>query len=70
MQVVLATATAKAATADILAMHCIASDRSPDLLKAVAGGAAVAAGAVAANGAGGKGGGSSAGGSGRGGRRR
>lgn len=55
-RVVLANSRAKAATAEILSVHCIGSDRSPDLLAAGAAGgsgdaaaaAAVAAGTAAA----------------------
>ncbi|KAG2443617.1 hypothetical protein HXX76_001968 [Chlamydomonas incerta] len=49
-KVVLGTAKARAATSEILAMHCIAADRSPDLVAAagVSGGAAGAAEGAAA----------------------
>ncbi|WIA23171.1 hypothetical protein OEZ86_010064 [Tetradesmus obliquus] len=54
-KVVLATAHAKAATQEILAMHCISSDRSPDLpggaAAAAANGAPGSSAAAAANGA-------------------
>ncbi|PNW73966.1 hypothetical protein CHLRE_13g579901v5 [Chlamydomonas reinhardtii] len=46
-KVVLDTAKARAATSEILAMHCIATDRSPDLLGQQAAAAAAAAGAAA-----------------------
>lgn len=40
VQLVLSTAKAKASTLDILATHCIAHDRSPELRKADSGAAA------------------------------
>lgn len=65
---ILETKKAKAATAEVLETHCIASDRSADLVSgATNGGAGGSGGAAAANG-GGKGGGGRGGGGARKGR--